>query len=118
MNPPLVSNNIDEFSAVYPERFEEIYGFLRPEVVQTLENYLHCGLLSYGFARVKCEDCHKEFLLAFSCKGRYFCPSCHQHRVQEFSLFLTEHIMEEVAHRQIVFSLTKMFRRYFLYNRS
>ena len=77
----LVSNNIDEFLTVYPQAFEEKYGFLRPEVVQTLKNYLHCGILSHGFARIKCEDCHHEFLLAFSCKGRYFCPSCHQRRV-------------------------------------
>ena len=93
-------------------------GCLRPEVVETLENYLRCGILSYGFARIKCADCQKEFLLAFSCKGRYFCPACHQRRVQEFSLFLTEHLLEEVAHRQIVFSLPKMLRIYFLYNRS
>ena len=26
-----------------------------------------------------------EFLLAFSCKGRYFCPSCHQKRVVAFA---------------------------------
>ena len=30
---------------------------------------------------------------------------------------MTEHILEEVAHRQIVFSLPKMLRKYFLYNR-
>ncbi len=24
-----------------------------------------------------CPDCHHEFLLAFSCRGRWFCPSCH-----------------------------------------
>ena len=44
----LVSNNIDEFLTVYPQAFEEKYGFLRPEVVQTLKNYLHCGILFYG----------------------------------------------------------------------
>jgi hypothetical protein len=32
-------------------------------------------------ARVKCEDCGHEYLLAFSCKRRHFCPSCHQKRV-------------------------------------
>lgn len=113
----IVSRNIDEFLEVYPKRFEEKYGHLRPEVVQTLQSYLRCGILSYGFARVRCEECHHEYLLSFSCKGRYFCPSCHQRRVQEFSLFLTEHILEKVAHRQIVFSLPKMIRKYFMYNR-
>ncbi|MCP3892587.1 MAG: hypothetical protein GY702_27485 [Desulfobulbaceae bacterium] len=27
-------------------------------------------------ARVKCPDCQHEYLLAFSCRGRWFCPSC------------------------------------------
>ena len=29
-------------------------------------------------------DCNQEYLLAFSCKRRHFCPSCHQKRVVEF----------------------------------
>ncbi|MFA7148537.1 MAG: transposase zinc-binding domain-containing protein [Syntrophomonadaceae bacterium] len=28
-----------------------------------------------GFARVKCADCQHEYLLPFSCKRLYFCPS-------------------------------------------
>ncbi|MCP4119683.1 MAG: hypothetical protein GY737_30635, partial [Desulfobacteraceae bacterium] len=35
-------------------------------------------------ARVRCEDCGHEYLLAFSCKRRQFCPSCHQKRVVEY----------------------------------
>ena len=111
----LVSNNIDEFLQVYPERFEQKYGRLRPEVRETLQKYLRCGILSYGFARVRCEECHHEYLLAHSCKGRYFCPSCHQRRVLEFSSFLSEHILEKVPHRQIVFSIPKMLRKYFMF---
>nr|MBC8362431.1 transposase zinc-binding domain-containing protein [Candidatus Desulfatibia profunda] len=45
--------------------------------------YLDCGILHNGFARVRCEDCGHEYLLAFSCKRRHFCPSCHQKRVVE-----------------------------------
>jgi hypothetical protein len=33
-----------------------------------------CGILKHGFARVRCGSCKHEFLLAFSCKCRYFCP--------------------------------------------
>ncbi|MCK4543606.1 MAG: transposase [Spirochaetales bacterium] len=113
----LVNNNCDTFLRVYPEQFENKYGYLRPEIGHALENYLTCGILSHGFARVKCQNCNHEFLLAFSCKGRYFCPSCHQRRVQEFGLFLTEQILEKVPHRQIVFSLPKITRKAFLYNR-
>ncbi|MCK4426549.1 MAG: transposase zinc-binding domain-containing protein [Deltaproteobacteria bacterium] len=37
---------------------------------------LKCGDLKEGFAKVRCTnpDCRKEYLLAFSCKGRWFCP--------------------------------------------
>lgn len=46
--------------------------------------YLDCGVLRNGFARVRCGECSHKYLLAFSCKRRHFCPSCHQKRVVEF----------------------------------
>ena len=113
----LVADNYEEFLKIYPRRFEDRYGYLRPEVEETLRHYLRCGILSYGFARVRCERCRHEYLLAFSCKARYFCPTCHQRRVLEFSSSLAKHILEKVAHRQIVFSLPKRLRIYFLYHR-
>ncbi len=45
------------------------------------DEYLRCGRLEYGFLRVKCEQCHDEKLVAFSCKRRGFCPSCGARRV-------------------------------------
>ncbi len=38
--------------------------------------YLDCGLLCRGFARLKCRGCRETRLVAFSCKGQGFCPSC------------------------------------------
>jgi hypothetical protein len=32
-------------------------------------------VLAHGFARVRCESCKDELLVAFSCKGRGVCPS-------------------------------------------
>jgi hypothetical protein len=32
--------------------------------------FLTCGILSHGFARLKCDGCGREHLLPFSCKGR------------------------------------------------
>ena len=43
---------------------------------QEFEAYLKCGRLEEGFLRVRCERCHAEKLVAFSCKKRGFCPSC------------------------------------------
>jgi hypothetical protein len=31
------------------------------------EDYLKCGRLEHGFLRVRCESCHTEHLVAFSC---------------------------------------------------
>jgi len=33
---------------------------------------LACGLLEHGFARIRCDACAHEYLLAFSCKSRHF----------------------------------------------
>ncbi|MDW7730712.1 MAG: transposase zinc-binding domain-containing protein, partial [Bacillota bacterium] len=62
--------------------------------------YLECGDPHFGFARVKCEDCNHEYLLAFSCKCRHFCPSCHQKRVVEFGEWLYKAVLKKVPHRQ------------------
>lgn len=58
--------------------------FWRPYIEKVIYRYLDCGDLSHGFTRVKCKDCGHEYLLAFSCKRRHFCPTCHQKRVVEF----------------------------------
>jgi hypothetical protein len=46
-----------------------------------------------------------------------FCPSCHQKRVVEFGEWLCLHVLKKVPHRHFVFSLPKILRRYFLYDR-
>jgi len=55
--------------------------------------------------------------LAFSCKRRHFCPSCHQKRVVEFGEWLCQEVVKAVPHRHFVVSIPKMLRRYFLYDR-
>jgi hypothetical protein len=47
----------------------------------------------------------------------HFCPSCHQKRVVEFGEWLCEEVLKEVPHRHFVFSIPKILRRYFLYDR-
>ena len=75
----IVSRIIFEtFKRVYEERFERAYGFYRPYLRSVIYRYLDCGVLRNGFARVRCGECGHEYLLAFSCKRRHFCPSCHQ----------------------------------------
>lgn len=47
-----------------------------------LRRYLDCGLLSRGFARLRCASCGDERLVALSCKGR-MCPSCWARRAAD-----------------------------------
>ena len=112
-----VEDHFETFEQVYEDRFARQYGFFRPYVKQVIYRYLDCGDLHNGFARVKCRDCYHEYLLAFSCKRRHFCPSCHQKRVVEFGEWLCQEVIKAVAHRHVVFSIPKILRRYFLYDR-
>jgi hypothetical protein len=45
-------------------------------VEQEFRDFLTCGVLAHGFARLRCTDCALERLVPFSCKGRGSCPSC------------------------------------------
>ncbi len=73
--------------------------------------------LNEGFARVRCPDCHHEYLLAFSCRGRWFCPSCHAKKVILFGQHLRDNVLYPVPHRQYVFSIPIILRRFFKYDR-
>ena len=53
----------------------------------------------------------------FSCKGRYFCTSCHTKRAVAFAEWLHSTVLWPVAHRQIVLTIPKMLRVYFRYDR-
>lgn len=52
--------------------------------------------------------------MAFRCKGRQICPSCHARRVAEWSAWLDAHLLARVAHRQVVLTVPKRLRAYFL----
>jgi Zn finger protein HypA/HybF involved in hydrogenase expression len=112
-----IADHFEEFVQVYDERYVREYGFWRPVIAEVVEKYLECGDLAHGFARIRCENCGHEYILAFSCKGRYFCPSCHMKRVLQFSEWLTQEILENVTHQQYVFTIPKIIRPYFKYDR-
>jgi ribosomal protein S27E len=57
-------------------------GLIRRRVeYEVLDRFIDCGDPHKGFARIRCDGCGHDYLLAFSCKTRYFCPSCHQKRM-------------------------------------
>ena len=92
----------------YPE-FRELRareGRPLPACVQEeFEAYLKCGRLEEGFLRVRCEGCHAEKLVAFSCKKRGFCPSCGGRRMAETAALLADEVLPERPLRQWVLSL-------------
>ncbi|MGQ0510135.1 MAG: IS91 family transposase [Betaproteobacteria bacterium] len=83
-----------------------------------LERFLDCGDPHRGFARIRCAGCGHDLLLAFSCKTRYFCPSCHQKRVLAWGDWVEQFVLRPVAHRQYVFTVPKLIRPFFAYRRS
>ena len=112
-----VEDYFEDFVRIYDDHFSRQYGVWRAYLEKVIYRYLDCGDLHNGFARVKCKDCGHEYLLAFSCKRRHFCPSCHQKRVVEFGEWLCTDVLKKVPHRHFIFSIPKMLRRYFLYDR-
>ena len=113
----LLDRHFTEFIECYDEQFQSRYGFYREVVNHVVQKYLACGDLRHGFARIKCPDCRHECLLAFSCRGRWFCPSCHNKKVVQFGHHLKETVLYPVPHRQYVFFIPKILRKFFLYDR-
>jgi ribosomal protein S27E len=101
----------------YFDRFLAEYGFFRPIVKEVVERSLDCGNPRCGFARIRCPDCGKEHLLMFSCRTRGFCPSCHSKRLEEWGEWMREELLLGVPHRQVVFTIPRMLRIFFKYNR-
>ncbi len=79
-------------------------------VVGEFERYLACGILAHGFALVRCAACGDELLVAFSCKGRGFCPSCTSRRMHDTAAHLVDRVIPQVPVRQWVLSLPRWAR--------
>lgn len=113
----LLNDHYYDFELNYDERCVQQYGYPRRVVSDVVCDYLKCGDLREGFARIRCPDCRHEYLLAFSCRGRWFCPSCHAKKGIQFGEHLRSEVLCPVPHRQYVFSIPKILRLYFKYNR-
>jgi Transposase zinc-binding domain len=113
----LVSDHSHQLQTAYDERFAREYGPWRPVVAQVMDRFLACGILEHGFARIRCDACAHEYLLAFSCKCRYFCPSCHAKRIAIWAQWLDTTLLAPVPHRQVVLTIPKRLRVYCLYRR-
>jgi len=106
----VIDEHFDSFQQVYDERFQAKYGYWRPIVEQSVAAFLKCGDLQEGFARVRCPNCKHEMFVAFSCKQRCTCPSCHQKRTLLTAMHVAEDVCFAVAHRQVVLTIPKRLR--------
>ncbi|WP_141607869.1 transposase zinc-binding domain-containing protein, partial [Myxococcus sp. AB022] len=79
-------------------------------VERDFARYLECGVLVHGFARVRCESCKDELLVAFSCKGRGGGPSCNAKRAQVTAVHLVERVLPHVPYRQWTLSFPHRVR--------
>ncbi|MBL8724363.1 MAG: transposase [Planctomycetes bacterium] len=71
---------------------------------------MRCGILAHGFARVHCDGCGHDDVVAFSCKGRGFCPSCGSARMVDTAAWLVDAVIPAVPVRQWVLSLPYRLR--------
>jgi hypothetical protein len=69
------------------------------------ERFLTCGILAHGFVRVRCPTCRDDLLVAFSCRGRGFCPSCGGRRMADTAARWSDRVLPRVPWRQWVLSL-------------
>ncbi len=105
-----MDRHFETFQRVYDERFQAKYGYWRPIIERSVTAFLRCGDLHEGFARVRCGDCGHEMFVAFSCKQRCTCPSCHQKRTLLTAIHVAEDVCAPVAHRQVVLTIPKRLR--------
>lgn len=115
----LVEGFFDAFERVYDDRYEAECGFWRPVVRKAADAFLKCGDLACGFACVRCENpaCRHELLVPYSCRGRYFCPSCHAKRMAQFAAWLDEEVLAGAPHCQYCFTIHKLLRVHFRFDR-
>jgi hypothetical protein len=71
-----------------------------------------------GFARIRCDKCCKEHLLAYSCRTRNFRSSCQAKRSVLFAEKLAAEILAPVSHRHWTFSIPRALHGLFERERS
>jgi hypothetical protein len=113
----IVFHSRDDLQFQWESRFQHHYGCLRDEVLKTFDEYLNCGILAHGAARVYCDGCKHSLLIAFSCKRRGVCPSCGAKRAVKFAEHIHSEVIEDVPHRHTVFTIPKRLRVFFKYDR-
>jgi len=88
-------------------------GPLAAHIPAAVSAFLRCGDLHAGFTRLRCPECHHEYLLAFTCKQRGLCAACHQRRVLTEAPFIADEVCADVPHRHLVLTVPRLLRGHF-----
>ena len=118
----IVEDHGEELFGVWDDRFFKQHGPLHKRTKKLFEDFVRCGDLCFGFLRLRCQnpDCatKRELLVGFSCKTRGLCPSCGQRRSIEWAARMVEEVLPRVPYRQLVFTIPRRLRKFFLFDRS
>jgi len=104
----IVSENLEPFMQYTRENYKNP---LPKYVAKEICSYLSCGMLSAGFTRIRCPDCGKDMIVAFSCGSRTVCPSCSGRRMAASAMHLTDKVLPDCPVRQWVLSVPYAIRR-------
>jgi hypothetical protein len=102
----LVHDHLETFLAEARARSDGLPHFVEHE----LREFLTCGQLARGFARFRCDACQQDLLVAFSCKGRGFCPSCTGRRMTSLAAHLVDDVLGGLPVRQWVLTTPHRLR--------
>jgi len=103
----VVRENLATFYAAIEEGWQTgLPDFVRAEFA----GYLDCSVMQRGFAHLACEDCGLPRLVAFTCAGRGFCPTCLGGRMNQTTHNLLAHVLPAAPLRQWVLSLPYALR--------
>ena len=113
----ILQDCFEEYVNSYETRFQKRYGAFRESIRKTVKTFLDCGLYENGFARCRCPGCAYEQMVPYSCKSR-LCPSCTQKRVLLWAERCVSQVLQPVPHRSFTWTIPKLLRAYFRYDRS
>ena len=100
---------------VWPGLFMEYAASDAPiadHIETEFERFLRCGILPYGFIRLKCTGCQGSRILGFSCKGRGFCASCGARRMEQAADRLEREVWPIANARQFVLTFPHQVRHW------
>ena len=112
----IIESRFEELEEIWPECFEQKYGYLRKEVTRAIYAFLDCGIPENGVARVFCDGCGHDYFVAFSCRQRGARPSCSTKRSILFGEKICE-LVKPISHLHVTFTIPKILRAWFRRNR-